>query len=105
MRRVSKDQVGNFDGCRGRIDRTVVSRPYQERQPASMIQVSVSQDDGIQFVEHPFFGNSIGILKLAGSLKEAEVHEDVCLARLQQVSGPGDLASAGAMDRDLHFVV
>src|SRR5262245_49924616 len=70
-----------------------------------MIQVSVSQDDGIQFVESTFLRQMIVILYLACTLKEAEVHEDVGLSGLQKVSGPRDFPSAGAMNCDLHIAV
>jgi hypothetical protein len=69
-----------------------------------MIQMSMRQDDGIQLVESAFLGKAIVILYLLRALEEAKVKEDVCLSRLQEVGGPRDFASAGAMNGNSHFV-
>src|SRR6516162_742953 len=105
MGRVFEDQVGEIDRGRRRVDWPSVTRPSEEWKPARMIEMGVGQNDRVQLREGAFLGYPVVVFELACALKEAEVHEDICLARLHQVCGSRDFAATGAVNCDLHVDV
>jgi hypothetical protein len=98
---VAENERGHLDGGRGGKDRAGVAEFGEQRQAASVVQVTVRDQDSIEFAVG-IGGGAVQGIGLLAALKQPAVHEHASLGRFDEIGRAGDFPSRGANDVDFH---
>jgi hypothetical protein len=103
VRRVGEHDGGQIARGRRTPDSLVVAFAREQRQPARVIHVGVTQDDGADLVHRQRESQVLGLRLPAPPLEETTVEEDGLAVGSDDVAGPGDLAG-GAGEFYFHAI-
>ena len=72
VRRVLEDQLGERDGCRRGVDRSLIVEARQERQAARVIEVRVREYHRVQLLQRARRGQPVGVLEFLAPWKSPQ---------------------------------